>query len=168
MKLLVFIFLLMGSCTSIYYTKDFWWSVEFTDGKLSETKITPILLTIPATSIFPTFTSVPTSSSLTKIPSPTREVYASATFPPIFLTSTLSPTLVPTIGLCAGIVTDSLFKRKSPSPTSTIMGGVKRGDIVQFSEYSQDGQWLHLLDGSWIRIRNQGNSNILYADVGAC
>lgn len=158
MKLFAFILILFfSSCTSIFYTQKMWFSMEIRGDNLSPS--------IP-TSIFPTFTSVPTS--LTKLPTPTREVYVSVTSPPIFVTSVPSPTLSPTPALCAGIVTDSLYKRKSPSSSSTIMGGVKRGDIVSFTEYSNDGQWLHLIDGSWIRIRNQGNSNILYADIGAC
>lgn len=156
MKLFVIgIILFFGSCTSIFYTQKMWFSMEIRGDNLSPS--------IP-TSIFPTFTAFPTS--LTKLPTPTREVYVSVTSPPIFLSSTPSPTA--TIGLCAGVVIDSLSKRQSPSISSTRVGGLSRGMIIQFSEYSPDRKWLHLLDGTWAKIQNDSFPFNLYLDIGAC
>lgn len=151
------IILFMGSCTSIFYTQKMWFSMEIRGDNLSPS--------IP-TSIFPTFT--PVSTSITKIPTPTREIYVSVTSPPIFLTSTPSIMPSPTIGLCAGVVIDSLSKRKNPSINALRVGGLSRGMIVQFSEYSPDRKWLHLLDGSWAKIQNDSFPFNLYLDIGAC
>jgi len=162
-KLFLVLFLFFSSCTSIFYTKDFWWSVEVKNGASSPIALTPIIGTIPPTSLYPTFTAFPTQNSF---PSPTREIYVSVTSPPVFLTSTPSPS--PTISTCAGVVTDSLSKRKSPSLSSSRVGGLVRGQVIQFTEYSVDRKWLHLVDGSWAKIKNDASPFNLYLDIGSC
>lgn len=151
MKLLFILLIsLFSSCSALFVSSTY----EF---RFNAYSFTPV-----PTSIYPSFTPV---STVIGFPSPTRELYFTITPIPtyIFLTSTPSP--IPTIGNCGGIVVDSLIKRKLPSSSSSIMGSLRRGDIALFTEYSSDRLWLHLIDLTWIKIRD---GNVLYVDIGAC